>query len=322
MEKNVTNKQFANDLIRDRRINATKDNNKSFINFCLEKRKLNKKWIVEAISASYNSRTIMGNLAIELGYLTQEQMDEVILEQQRSHNKYFGSLAVEMGYLESEDVVSELLSIQRERFISEEEYLLNKDFLTRDTLVELEYEYRAFLLELEKVEDELSELNDLDAILDKIFMNFKADDVIMLRPFVKLLVSRLQADIDSETRPMGCKTVEEFACDFFVTQKIVTDEIQDIELDCGISGKFPTLLQMASIYAEEPINEVEDMVDALGEYINRNNGAFLAILDEFGVKADLLPQTLISKSVVQKKKTLYIVPCNTKYGDIDIVFSL
>ena len=322
MSNEVSNKQFANNLIRDRRINATKDNNKSFINFCLEKRKLNKKWIIEAISTSYNSRTIMGNLAIELGYLNQEQMDEVILEQQKSHNKYFGSLAVEMGYLESEDVVSELLKIQRERFIPEEEFLLNQDYLTRDNLVQLEYEYRAFLVDLEQQEKELAGLADLDSILDKIFMNFKADDIIMLRPFVKLLISRLQADIDPETKPLGCKTVDEFACDFFVTQKITTDEIQDIELDCGISGKFPTLLQMASIYAEEPISEVEDMVDALGEYINRNNGAFLSILDEFGVKADLEPQTLISKSVVTKKKTLYIVPCVTKYGDVDIIFSL
>lgn len=87
---------------------------------------------VEAFEIVQSSRPQIGQLALKLGKMTMRQVFTVLAEQSEC-NRFFGKLAVEMGYITKEDIAL-LLLMQADRAISLPQALLQIEALDNETL--------------------------------------------------------------------------------------------------------------------------------------------------------------------------------------------
>ena len=83
-----------------------------FGNYLFNEKLVTKQQLIEALEMQKFARAKLGVLAINAGYMTAAQVDEVHAEQQRM-DKRFGDIAVEKGYM-TESQVETLLSNQKQ----------------------------------------------------------------------------------------------------------------------------------------------------------------------------------------------------------------
>ena len=110
--------------------------------------------LIESIARHHQSKTPIGQLAEDLGYLTAEQVRE-ILKYQRSSTRGFSEVAAILGFLSHEQSV-ELAGLHL-RYTDNWDHLVKYDLLTES---ELEFHLKQFHTECLKREKEpMSGLN-------------------------------------------------------------------------------------------------------------------------------------------------------------------
>ncbi len=87
---------------------------------------------VAALDRHFDSRPVIGQLALEKQLLTIGQIFE-ILNVQASENESFGEIAAELGYLTRKDL-AELLILQNDRSVSLRDCLVAMEAIDKETL--------------------------------------------------------------------------------------------------------------------------------------------------------------------------------------------
>jgi len=136
---------------------------KFFGHYLFDEGLLTNEQLVEAIDYQAKCNLSLGKLAVREDYITAAEADK-INDKQRSLDKRFGEVAIELGLLSDEQIES-LLAIQKKEKIFFGEILLRKNFLDEQTLNKALEEFEnTQKLEVIKLDEKVDAL-DKDGII-------------------------------------------------------------------------------------------------------------------------------------------------------------
>jgi CheY-specific phosphatase CheX len=82
-------------------------------------------------------------------------------------------------------------------------------------------------------------------------------------------------------------------------------------------------MKLAALFAQEPEEEVEDiMEDAVGEFLNLQNGLFAVNMSDKGVELNMEPQIYLTNALLCGSQTYYVLPVIAPWGRTDLVLGL
>jgi CheY-specific phosphatase CheX len=196
--------------------------------------------------------------------------------------------------------------------------LVDEEMLTYEKYENLLKEYKADSGFSDK-EIEVLKSNNTNHIIKIFFQGDNTAESLLFQEYIELFVRNLVRFIDNEVIIEKPFLTESFEYNILSQQLIHGD----YEVITGLDMDADTMLKFASIYAKDDFIEVdEDVTDALGEFINCQNGLFISNLYHKNINCDLEPQVTIKKDTLKAKNSLFILPCNLNIGKINIVFNV
>lgn len=290
--------------------------NKYFGNYILAKKVISPEQLRQILAGQKSARVKLGVLAIESGYMTAFQV-EWAHKMQVLHDKRFGEIAIEQGFLQDSQL-QELLSRQKTSQIMIGQALVDEGFLSYQQYEDLFGQYKRDSGFSDK-EIEAIKSNDTDAIVRLFIDSAKESGTELFGEYIELFIRNIVRFIDSEVAVDKPFRADSYLCKNFASQQITGDRI----IETGISAADRVSIRFASIYAEEELSTVGEMVeDAMGEFMNSQNGLFVSNLFHKNIKCNLSPQQFSKEGHVTAKEQLIILPCELSFGKLDIVFNM
>lgn len=261
-------------------------------------------------------RVKIGTMAIHAGYMTADQVEEVH-KLQSTVDKRFGEIAIENGYLTTRRLES-LLKKQKSDLTLLAEALIEEKIMNHKSF-EAYYKSYKEKYDLSKVGSE-----DLTSFGAKNLMQTVMDteneiDGHLYTEYVTLSLKNIQRFLASQFVVEGLGRVDKKAYDHLIYQRLKGEN----HIFTAVAGETQALSGMASNYAEEIFEGVEAMVvDALGEFMNLNNGLFIVNQSNMGVEMDLEIQSYVEAPTLNPYRNLYSLSMRTSKGAFDLVFGL
>jgi len=264
------------------------------------------------ISDSKNAKVKLGLLAVESGFMTEVQADEVNMLQQM-HDRRFGDIAVEKGYL-TEEQVGTLLKKQGD------EYLLFVQALVEQGIMSLEDIQKE--MNRYKKSERFTAL-DVEAIksgdIDKIVPVFTKDsDVLpMVKDYIALVARNHVRFINNHFRIEKVEKMNEYTASFVAAQELDGD----YHLFTGFCGDGDGIKEIAEAFAKEEFDVVDmDVLDAACEFLNCNNGLYATKLSHEDVVLDMLPPVMKdTTTTIRTEGNMYRVPFYIKDKKVDLI---
>lgn len=282
-----------------------------FANYLLENNYIEKRELVECLKKMKNSRVKLGVLAIDAGYLTAAQVEEVHAKQMVV-DKRIGDIAIDLEYLTREQV-DELLSSQPPRYLSLCQTLVDKEYLNN---AELEKALSGYKDQYDLTDEDLDDAEKIGDVIRQFYMLDDSAESDYCITYIKLLMNNLVRFIGDDFVPIGT----EF--------KAVDDEI--IKVSQKIVGVFSgltairtdeiSLLQFVSRYAGEDVPVWDEYAKAAaGDFLNLHNGLFLVNMSqESNVELKLeAPETIDDDKA--ENPFYFCVPVMFPFGVINFV---
>jgi len=290
--------------------------NKYFGNYILTRKILTPGQLKQVLSKQASIRVKLGILAIEAGVMTSFQVNRVH-KLQTLQDRRFGEIAVSEGFL-TEDMLSELLDRQKTSQITLGQILVDEGLLDYG-------EYETLLADYQKdagfsdQEIQILKSNNTDAIVS-LFIDMEKTGVVKLfSEYIELFVRNIIRFIDRDVIISKPYQADTYCFKHYAGQQITGDHA----ISTGISADDPVFTKFASIYAQESLTGVDEMArDAMGEFMNSQNGLFVSNLYHKNINCDLAPQQYQTNSTIEKRNQLFVAPCELSFGKIEIVFNI
>ena len=290
--------------------------NKYFGSYILTKNVLTPEQLKQVLSKQESSRVKLGILAIEAGVMTAFQVNRVH-KLQSLQDQRFGEIAISEGFL-TQETLTALLDRQKTSQVMLGQILVDEGMLDYGAYESLLADYKKDSGFSDR-EIEILKGNNTDAIVN-LFIDMEETAVVRLfSEYVELFVRNIVRFIDREIIIAKPYQAETYAFDHYAGQNILGDHL----IETGISADGPTFSKFAEIYAEEPVPEVDETAkDALGEFMNSQNGLFVSNLYHKNINCDLAPQQYRGKGQIDRRNQLFVMPCELSFGSIDILFNI
>lgn len=267
------------------------------------------------ISDSKNARVKMGLLAIEAGYMTEKQAEEVNNLQQMQDRR-FGDIAVEKGYL-TEEQVGSLLKKQGDEYLLFVQALVEGEILS---LEDIQKEINAY-----KKSERFSAL-DIEAIksgdVDKIVPVFTKESFIppTVKDYIALTARNMVRFIDRHFRLEKVEKLNDYTSAFVAAQELDGD----YRVFSGFCGDGSGIKLIAEAYAKEEFESVDmDVLDAACEFLNCNNGLYATKLSYEDVELDMLPPTMKDTvTTIRSDGNMFRVPFYIKDKQVDLILCI
>ncbi len=289
--------------------------NQYFGNYLLEKKLIKPEELRMVLAEQKSVKVKLGVLAIDAGYMKAEQVDK-IHQLQTAKDKKFGELAIEAAYL-TEIQLTELLNAQKKSNSLLGQVLIERGLFSLEQYETVLSQYRA---DSQLSSDELKALenNDVTQIAEIFLKTLATDQDRIPRQYFELFLRNIVRFIDDEIRMETAVRVDSYRFDYLVTQGTVGDYC----FFSGFAASEAVLAQFAAIYAEEQLNEMNELaIDALGEFMNCHNGLFLSQLAHKGIELDLLLTEVKEAGTITPTGALYVIPCYLSFGRIDFLYA-
>ncbi|WKY44740.1 chemotaxis protein CheX [Eubacteriaceae bacterium ES2] len=287
--------------------------NKYFGNYLLKKRIVSPEQLKQVLKAQESARVMLGVLAIESGMMNAAQINKVH-GLQMTKDMRFGELAIAEGFI-TEENLAVLLKKQKESHVLLGQILLDQGIL--------DYEAYEKILAAYKIDSGFSDHeievlkgNNTDEIVRMIIGN--DPELAIFEEYMELFVRNLVRFIDRDLIIEKPFAVDNFTYEYLASQQIVGD----YKIATAICADAETAVKFAAVYAEETIESMNDLAkDALGEFMNCQNGLFISNLYHKNVKCDLEAQMFSQKGELKAVNQLLVVPCQLGFGKIEIIFN-
>ena len=285
--------------------------------------------------------SIVGNYLKDVGWLTEEQLYDLLAEQKKVRAK-LGIIAVAEGLMTQEeaDRVNRLQAIMDMRF---GDIAIEEGYLTEgqvETLLKKQgSEYLAFAQALENQQLMLIEQLEQLAIDFQYDNNFTASDMENLKSGdvdqILHLFLPLEGQKYEKIASIAIRTIMRLIdVDVCVGRGYLANrrEIQNGALQevtgrlgftTGFVGRGNALCNMASVYGQETFNTVdEDALDAIGELVNCINGLCATALENMDSTLDLCPPTFSMNSEAVVSEEMLVLPLRILRKKVDFVIAL
>ena len=256
-------------------------------------------------------RVKLGLIAVAEGLLTMEQADEVN-RLQSVMDKRFGDIAIEKGYL-TDAQVGNLLKMQGNAYLVFVQTLVNEGYIAMD-------EMDSIIADFKKVtgfgNSEIEALKSGD--IDKIIPLYLPPEATEYQEIIGVAVRTIIRCIDrSVYLEKACTAPKaELACAVIQTMEGTPT------IKTGFADKGGGLITVANGFAGEEFDKIdEDVMDAVGEFINCINGLYASAMSQKGVTVELLPPEFNMNSTEICGDKVCIVPINIKNSKVFFVIS-
>lgn len=257
----------------------------------------------------------IGVMAVDEGYMTAAQVDEVH-EKQRQVDKRFGEIAVELGYITDEQV-EQMLSAQKQDHLLLAQALVDKGYMTIEQYSRALNDYKnSHSLSDDKFEAIKS--GNIEALVENsIHISDLANKEFYFK-YLSLFAKNMIRFIDNQVYLEAHEWKEALKFDWVVHQDIVGEST----LYTALAADENVFLELASTYAEETLTEVDELAKAsVSEFLNLHNGIFLVNMSNIGKELDMRPQQVMHKAFVESGESSYIVNVETSKGSFALILS-
>ncbi|MDF2722847.1 MAG: hypothetical protein K0Q59_2522 [Paenibacillus sp.] len=229
----------------------------------------------------------LGLIAVNESMMTPEQVEEVHSLQTRVDKK-FGELAVELGYL-TEDRLKHLLTVQQENHLLLGQALMDLDLMNLYQITTALYQFKR---DQGLSDDQFRAIKngDIRTLVEMIVIKIDVPERAIFADYLTLLANNLIRFIDDLAVIEIEEIVEKQSCDWLVMQQI---RGEDMELSTMIAANSTVFVDIAETFAQMPIGSADELAcSAVGEFLNLHNGIFLINMSNRGMELDLAPQSV------------------------------
>ena len=263
-----------------------------------------------ALTAMSRIKPKLGAIAIDAGYMTAQQVDEVF-EVQHTVDKRFGDIAVEKGFL-TEAQTFELLARQKNSNLVLGQALIDFGFITNKQFEDAlnDYKRRSSLIEgeseEERMEKEMVQILGIDDMPDS---EFFAEYILL---FIRNLIRFLGDDFTFSGVSRNTTISMKYACCQDIDGKLSAKVV--------LGGSERGFIGIAARYAGENLVEPDSYTKAcVGELLNLQNGLFAVNMsNESGTELELTPQTSEENLMMNIPEDGICVSLSFSFGDIRI----
>lgn len=285
-----------------------------FGNYLVEIGEISLKQMIDGISAAKNTRVKLGTIAIAEKLMTIEQADEVN-KLQAVMDCRFGDIAVERGYLTDEQV-GNLLKKQGNSYMALIESLISLNCTTYETI---EAALKKYQDENGFSNSDMDDLISCD--IDRVVRLFLPSNEELSDRHCALAIRTLTRIINSGAYVMKAYFTDELAVSNVALQKLEGDH----QITTAFAGTDNALLAIANPFADEEFESVDlDALDAVGEFVNCVNGLFASEVSKENMDLDMLPPEFFDSASVIKGNQFCVFPIiigNNKFNFIQAVDS-
>jgi len=286
-----------------------------FGQFLLNEGLIDSEQLNKLLAVSKETRVKLGVLAINSGLMTADNVNQVNTLQGKV-DKRFGEIAIDEGYL-TEPELDLLLSVQDAEHLKLSQTLVDANILSLEEVEEALNRYKASYGLTDESFDALKD-GKARTIIDA-YLNFDKDPFEDLyKEYISLFFKNMIRFIDPNLHIDHVETIDHRTYDTIIKQDIIGSK----RIYTGFAGTSDNLRKFASRYADEVFNSLDDYAqDALGEFLNLNNGLYLVNLSNYGVELSLQIQSVEKNFTIEANK-VYAIPFHTSFGSVDLLISL
>lgn len=257
------------------------------------------------------TRVKLGTIAIAEGLLTEAQAEE-INHQQTLQDRRFGDIAVELEYL-TPDQVSELLGKQGDMSMKFFQLLINNLGLSMEAVTEHLHGFQkahGFTNEeLEAVKED-----DFETIIP-LFATVRDTTITDLAGLVMRNLTRFVTNNFFFGR---MKKATEYSYSMLAGQKSVGEA--DIFLGFSATNELDGIIKLAKNYAKSvSVTSSDEVYDAVCEFANLNNGLFDSVLSDDDVFIEMVPPEVYLNQ--QLSGNAYYMPVYIDDSEFDLIIS-
>lgn len=287
-----------------------------FGQFLLNKGHLSAEELLAVLNETDRTHVKVGTMAISDRLLTPAQVEEIHGIQARE-DKRFGQIAIEQGYLTA-DQLDGLLASQKNEHHQMAQVLFDRGLFNLEELDQIMEDYRESNALDEEAMTALKN-GEVDAYVE-LFLNLHdAFDADTCRDYVTLYLKSFIRFVDRNIRFEPLQKVEDYHATYLSTQVLEGSS----RIITGIGGDGAAFMKLAASFAQETEEEVEDIVeDAVGEFLNLQNGLFAVNMSDKGVELNLEPQIYLTNALLCGSQTYYVLPVIASWGRTDLVLGL
>lgn len=287
-----------------------------FGSYLLNRQLVTSEQLARAMSKQHDMRTKLGVLAINSGYMTASQVDDVHDTQARE-DKRFGDIAKEKNYL-NETQIEELLGKQRTGHLLLGQALIDDKVMNYETFENCLNSYNR--------ENAITDFdfasgssNRIHAVLKKFFcfQDYKNGD--MYTEYVSLFFKNIIRFIGDDFMPMNSSIIQKCDVKYLVSQNITGEFNAYSAIDCDDK----TSIVFASRFAEkEYIENDEQTKSAIGEFLTLQNGLFAVNMSNTSeINLELTPPDFAENRNIDFYQDAFSIPVEFSFGIIHFIFS-
>jgi CheY-specific phosphatase CheX len=280
-----------------------------FGNYLVEKNKISQSQLDNLLQQHHNARAKLGLIAVSEKLITAKQAEEINDIQKRMDQR-FGDIAIEKGYLLEEEVTY-LLNQQGNSYLRFVQLFTDQGILSIHELETLLEEY--------KKDNNLSDL-ELEALksgdIDRIIPIFVDADRPIFGDSASLTIRNIIRFINPDVMLKRANKAKNYSYDYLASQQL----IGDYNIFLGLSGSEKAMLQIAAPFAKERFETMEeDAFDSVCEFINCTVGLYASKLSTEDIELDMSPPSYDTKGILTSEGDIYIVPLLLGGEQADIV---
>ena len=232
---------------------------------------------INRLQAAMDKR--FGDIAVEKGYLTNEQVSHLLSLQGNAYMQLVSAIT-EGGYLSMEEIEASIISFKEAKNISDKDFSLLKS-------------------------------NDVDNIIS-VFV--KSENELANR-LIGLAIRNIIRFISTEVTFESLEEVGFLSFEHIATQSVKGDH----SILLGFAGNDTSLLSIANPFAKEEFTAVDaDSFDSVCEFINCINGLYASALSKENIEIDMEPPLFFDNASVASD-IVYKLPMTIAGKPVDLV---
>lgn len=284
-----------------------------FANYLVDTGRLTEKNLGEIFSSQEQKRVRLGVIAVSEKLMSIEQVEEVN-QLQAIYDKRFGDIAVEKGYLTDEQV-SRLLVLQGNGFLAFMQSIVDEKYMSMAEVTEALDEYqKANNFTLMNMED----LKSCD--IDRIIPIFIYNQPEMIQKLSGVMLRTMARLIDYHVYIKKPSVVSEYPFEALCLQELAGEH----RIMTALSGDINEAMKEAAIgfAGSENISEEDDVLDAICELINCVNGLLATEMSSKSVDIDMLAPFAQRTTGSLKSDSMLCLPIVIYGKTIDLLVQL
>lgn len=288
-----------------------------FGNYLLQKNIINSGQLMKALEYKKNSSNKLGSLAVNAGYMTETEVEDVHSMQTRL-DKRFAELAIQLGYLTSQQA-EELLKMQKFGYVMLGNAIITLGFtdesVINDAISSYEKEFNL---------DPTNILNAGQSIIEEMvskFYGLNSDGKdTYVRDYATLLIKDIIRFIGSDCSLLAPIHVLPDIVNPTTSYQMIVGTFSSSTCICADGDTFA---EFAARYAGQEFENDKDFINAsVSDFLNLHNGLFTVnTSNNYNVELELKPP-YEEDEAPETTTNSYIIPIQFTFGVVYFIFTV